>query len=438
MISLSKSRFFSFLVFVFSISISIITIIPALFPALYTSTFNKSVLDKVIFLDKFQVSSTEPGIFFVPIIVTSVVVFGIFGVLKFKSIRLPSLNVSKKVSIISMIGLLVIFTGLSYQGVISEDQHQDWILVKQGLDSWPPEEINFQLHVRYFLLSSSFVLFGNYRVIPFLASAALLITTYLFTYKITNNRASGLLSSVIILQSHLFLTYASTPSYTIFWSLFYLVSIYLIIHKTWILSPASYVLSLFSKPLTATFFPLSIFFIINANIPIKNKIIISIITLTIIGIGANTLSGSGFEGIDLMRFWIGFTSFSYQMRFDAIIIIFLIPVIVGLFFIAKNNRYANSVSIMISGILLTNPILLGITTYTSQPYRFIPLIIFFAIGAGMLISNNQSKSNQSKSNQSKSNQSKSNQSKSNQSKSNQSKSNQSKSKKTKLFSRKSK
>jgi cell division ATPase FtsA len=199
------------------------------------------------------------------------------------------------------------------------------------------------------------------------------------------------------------------------------------------------VLSLFSKPLTATFFPLSIFFIINADIPIKNKIIIGAITTGIIIIGATTaFAGSSTGNWNLEHFWIGFTSFSYQMRFDSIIVIFLIPVIVGLFFLAKNNRYANSISIMISGILITNPVLMAITEITSQPYRFIPLIIFFAVGAGMLISNNQSKSNQSKSNQSKSNQSKSNQSKSNQSKSNQSKSNQSKSKKAKLFSKKSK
>jgi hypothetical protein len=412
----------SLAVFLFSISVSIISIIPALFPALYTSTFNQSVLDKIAYLDKFQVSPIEPGIFFVPIIITSLIIFGIFGILKFKSIKIPSFNVSKKISIIGIIIILIIFTGVSYQGVISEDQHQDWGLVKQGLESWPPEEIGFGLHVRMFLLSSSFVLFGNYRVIPFLASAALLITTYLFTYKITNNRASGLLSSTIILQSHLFLTYSSTPSYTIFWSLFYLVSIYLIIHKTWILSPASYVLSLFSKPLTATFFPLSIFFIFNADIPIKNKIIIGAITTGIIIIGATTIIGSSGDDWDWKEFWIGFTSFSYQMRFDAIIVIFLIPVVVGLFFISKNNRYANSISIMITGILITNPLLMAMTDITSQPYRFIPLIIFFAIGAGMLISNNQSKSNQSKSNQSKSNQSKSNQSKSNQSKSNQSKS----------------
>ena len=107
--------------------------------------------------------------------------------------------------------------------------------------------LQYDLHVRYFLLVSSFTLFGNYRVIPFVGSVAVLVLVYLFTKKITNNRVASLISTVIVLQSNLFLTFSSTPSYTIFWSLFYLLSIYLILHKTWYLSPLAYLLSLFSK-----------------------------------------------------------------------------------------------------------------------------------------------------------------------------------------------
>jgi hypothetical protein len=119
--------------------------------------------------------------------------------------------------------------------------------------------------------------------------------------------------------------------------------------------------------------------------------IISGISLIIIGIGAVIIAQSSLTDWNWEKFWIGFTSFSYQLRFDAIIVIFLLPVITGLFLITKNNRYANNISIMISGILITNPILMGMTDITSQPYRFIPLIMFFAIGAGMLISTNQNR-----------------------------------------------
>jgi hypothetical protein len=334
---------------------------------------------------------TEPGIFFIPIIVTSTIVFFIFGILKFKSNKFPSFEISKKISIIGMMVILIIFTAVTYEDVFLVDPHGDWPFVKQAVEQWPPEKIGFGTHVKMFLLSTSFTLFGNYRIIPLLASGILLVMAYLLTYKITNSRISGLLSSTIILQSNLFLTYSSTPSYTIFWCLFYLVSIYLIIHKTWFLSPIVYLGSLLSKPLTATFLPLSIFFIWNTEISIKKKMIISGISLIIIGIGAVIIAQSSLTDWNWEKFWIGFTSFSYQLRFDAIIVIFLLPVITGLFLITKNNRYANNISIMISGILITNPILMGMTDITSQPYRFIPLIMFFAIGAGMLISTNQNR-----------------------------------------------
>ena len=150
----------------------------------------------------------------------------------------------------------------SYEDIFSEDLHEDWKPVKHAVENWPPDVIGFGLHVRFFLLSTSFAIFGNYRVIPFLASVALIITTYLFTNKITNNRLAGIIATVIILQSNLFLSFSSTPSYTVFWVMFYLASLYLTIHKTWFLSPFAFILSVFSKPLSATFFPISLFFIL--------------------------------------------------------------------------------------------------------------------------------------------------------------------------------
>jgi hypothetical protein len=98
-------------------------------------------------------------------------------------------------------------------------------------------------------------------------------------------------------------------------------------------------------------------------------------------------SGDIQEEPKLHEFWTGFTSFAFQMRFDVITILFLIPVIFGLFVISKNNRYANSISILIGGMLFAAPLLTGLTDQTNQPYRVLPIIIFFAVGAGMLFSN---------------------------------------------------
>ena len=74
------------------------------------------------------------------------------------------------------------------------------------------------------------------------------------------------------------------------------------------------------------------------------------------------------------------------MIFDAITVLFLLPLIFGLFVISKNNKHANSISVLIAGILLTAPLLTGMTEQTNQPYRFMPIIVFFGIGVGMLFS----------------------------------------------------
>ena len=382
MLIFSNKSKLSLLVFLFSITITILSIIPALFPALYASTNQQSVISQ--FITENAINPFEPGMFFIPIILTWIATIVFFVVIKLKSVKIRSIDLPKKYSIIAMVIIISVFTILSFDDVISEDQHKDWLLVKDAVEDWPPEEIGFNLHVRFFMLSSSLLVFGNYRVITFLASAALLVTTYLFANKITNNRFAGVIAAAIVLQSNLFLSYSSTPSYTVFWILFYLVSLYLTVHKTWFLSPVAYIASLFSKPLTITFFPISIFFMLDAEISVKKKIILDITMLTIIIVGVTTLdTHTSGEGWSWNGFWNGFVSLAYQLRFDGFVVVFLIPTIIGLYLISKNNRYANSVSIMISGVIISNPILLAMTDITSQPYRFIPLLIFLAIGVGL-------------------------------------------------------
>ena len=384
MLIFSNKSKLSHLVFLFSITVTIFAIIPALFPALYASTNQQSLISQ--FITENAINPFELGMFFIPIIATLIATIIFFVVIKLKSIKFPSIDLPKKYSIIAMVIILSVFTILSYDDVISEDQHKDWLLVKAAVEDWPPEEVGFNLHVRFFMLSSSLLVFGNYRVIPFLASVALLVTTYLFANKITNNRLAGVIAATIVLQSNLFLSYSSTPSYTVFWILFYLVSLYLTVHKTWFLSPVAYIASLFSKPLTITFIPISIFFMLDAEISVKKKIILVLAMLTIIIVGVTTLdTHTTGNGWDWDGFRNGFVSLAYQLRFDGFVVVFLIPTIIGLYLISKNNRYANSVSIMISGVIISNPLLLAMTEITSQPYRFIPLLIFLAIGVGMIL-----------------------------------------------------
>jgi len=79
-------------------------------------------------------------------------------------------------------------------------------------------------------------------------------------------------------------------------------------------------------------------------------------------------------------------SFATQLRFDALVILFLVPLVVGLLFASTKNKHAESMMVMIGGMLLIAPFLTGFSDQTNQPYRFVPLITFFAVGIGILLS----------------------------------------------------
>ncbi len=122
-----------------------------------------------------------------------------------------------------------------------------------------------------------------------------------------------------------------------------------------------------------------------------------IIAGTMIGlviIGAVASSGSSLTGTQESfisdEFWIGFASFATQLRFDGLVILFLVPLIVGLLFTSTKNKHAESMMVMIGGMLLIAPFLTGFSDQTNQPYRFVPLVTFFAVGVGILLSKTKS------------------------------------------------
>jgi len=293
--------------------------------------------------------------------------------------------------------LLIIYTSASSAELSSQEIFEDYTGVKNRLDNWSPDQMmnSFEPHVRYFFLKSSTVLFGNDRVIPLLASAALLVVTYFLTKTITQKRFAGIVSVVIIMQSNVFLIYDTTVSYTNFWILFYLLSLYLV-YRLWPLSPVSYLLSIPSKALTAAFLPMSIYFILRSNISRKQKAITAGITAGIIlaggvaSIGGFSATTGTEEEFDAKEFQMGFTSFAYQLRFDGLVLLFMIPLMVGLFLVSRSGiKHGESIMVLISGMLLIAPILTGFTNQTNQPYRFVPLVVFFAIGVGVLLSKRQ-------------------------------------------------
>jgi len=395
----------SWAAFLFSISIVIISLVSVVFPALIASSDSTISELHELGIELAEVDPFSIGFWALALVAANIVVFGI-TILYFKN-KLPSyisksiefifnFEVSKKIAFLIIILLLAIYVASSAGDLFIEEEWEDYPGVKQRIESWSPEQITskFEPHVRYFLLWSSFVLFGNYTIIPFIASISLLLLTYFFTAKISKKRFAGIIAFLILIQSNIFLTYDSTVSYTNYWILFYLLSLYLV-YKIWPLSPVAYLLSIPSKALTVLFLPMSLFFIYRSEISRKRKIILASTTSAIIlagtlvtlsGFSTSVATGSQ-EEFDSDEFWLGFSSFSYQLRFDGVVILFILPLIVGLFVASRNGiKIADSIMVLIGGILLTAPLLTGFTEQTNQPYRFVPLVVFFAIGVGVLLS----------------------------------------------------
>jgi len=86
-------------------------------------------------------------------------------------------------------------------------------------------------------------------------------------------------------------------------------------------------------------------------------------------------------------FWMGFSAFYTSFLFDGLILVFILPLTVGLFIASRNGvSQADSILFLIFGMLIVGPLLSGFSEHINTPYRFVPLIVFFAIGVGLLLS----------------------------------------------------
>jgi len=393
----------SLLVFLFTISIVIISLTSVIFPALIIS--NNSFTDelKQFGISVFEIHPLVTGPLAAPLVITNLIIL-IISVIFWKK-RMPSFfnelikfifnfEVTKKTAVIILGILLVFYIFSNIDELATEEVWEDYLDVKNRAERWSIQGAieNFDVPVRFFLLSSSLSLFDNIRILPFLASISLLLLTYFITVQISKKRFAGIVAFAILLQSHVFLSYDTTATYENFWIMFYLISLFLI-YKFWQLSPMLYIFSVLSKPLTILFLPATIFFIARANVSMRKKKLILFSYAVIISISLFVLFSMNFTIYDTPiefnndRFWQGFTSLSYQLRFDWLVLIFLVPLAVGLFTLSRKGiKQSDSILVLIAVILLSAPLLTGFTEITNQPYRFVSLVVFFAIGVGIILS----------------------------------------------------
>ena len=352
----------------------------------------------------------EIGAMGIPLIIVNVIVFSLI-VLGLKH-RLPnvftdliqkilSFDLSKKNSFIILIIILAIYIAATANelSIYELNQYGDFLIVEDALDIWPDGKsenvyVTEQLtrHVRMILLVASDEIFDNIKIIPYIATILLLVTTYFLTVTFSKKNFTGLLAVVLVLQSSTFYTYDTIAVYENFWVLFYVFSIYLIFQKPKFTS-IFYILSIFSKAITVLMLPVTIMVTLLSEIPVKKKIfvIVSHLIVLVISIAifqfSNTIYGNVID-INTTEFVTGFTTLAFNLRFDVLLLLLLLPVSIGLFLKARNGcRNSISLMVLMCGSILVTPVLEMITNfYFVYPYRYVPLVIFFAISASSLLS----------------------------------------------------
>ena len=397
-----NSQIISYVVFFCTLVVVSLTLIPVIFPALFSSFFGMFTEN----LDPFELGYQSA--FF---IVSNVVIIGL-GVAYYKK-KIPSsvndlvekirtFEISKRVAMISLAVILVVYIGLSAPE-LSINESTQWsdydAVVVPALEIWPfgeSDDIYIQeqndRYVRMFLLDVSHDIFQNIKLLPFIASILVVVFTYLLTVQFCQKRFAGIIAVIVLLQSYTFLKYDTVAVYENFWVLFFLISLY-VIEKKWFLSPVFYILTFFTKAYAAPFFIMTLFTTYSSQISRRTKIaiLISYIVAVIVAVAlvsiADSVYGNVIE-INESKFILGFQSISAQLRFDLFIIMALLPVTVGLLFLSKSNlKHANSILFLIFGTILASPLLVTFTYhYEILPYRFVPLLVFFAIGVGMFFS----------------------------------------------------
>ena len=397
----SKNSVFTLLIAIFSLFVVGIILLSVIFPALIISNFGVHSNT----LNSFEIGQSASVILLGNIAIFSLSI--IYYKNKFpysiqNSIsKILQKNISKKITIIIIIIILIPYVAFTTPEIFLNEAEQapDYDIFLAAKEKFPFGKTTFteaaeqnDRYVRMILLLTSLEVFQNVKLLPFLGSIALLLVTYIFTNEITKNRKAGIISLLFLIQSYTFLKYDSFAMYENFWVLFYVLSLYLI-YKKFYTSCVSYALSIFTKAFTAIFLPLSVVFVLYSNLKRKTKFLIlttyGIMFVVVIGIwSADASVYDSILRIDITQFLIALTKASYQLRFDNLFLIGLLPLTIGLIIKAKHGiNIAVPILFLITGSLFAGAVVEMLSDhFVTLPYRFVPTIVFFAVGVGILFS----------------------------------------------------
>jgi len=235
MSNLENHQKVSYVVYYAALVVVLLTLIPVIFPALYSSVIGMFTEN----LDAFEFC--YQSIF---LIVSNVVIFGL-GIAYYKK-KIPSLaqnivekirtfEIPKRVAMISLADILCVYIGLSAPELFL-DEGEAWndynAVLLQALEIWPfgqTDDVYVQeqndRYVRMFLLDVSLDIFQNFKLLPFVASILIVVFTYLVTVQFCQKRFAGIIAVIVLLQSYTFLKYDTVAVYENIWVLFFLISL---------------------------------------------------------------------------------------------------------------------------------------------------------------------------------------------------------------------
>jgi len=400
---LQTHQMISKVVFITCITVSLVSFVPMIFPFL--------IIESTIDIPHDDIELFELGNWGLTLIVSNITFISFFILFKLK--KLPT-SISKIIHIIStkdisrnisflIISFLIFFYIIFSVDELSREEFElgDYDSVKRSLDQHEltdyllnTESLSISTTIRFTLLEASISIFDNVRVLPFIASIALLFVTYAITLELTKKRISAIIALCILLQSNLFLIFDTTATYENFWTVFYFLSFYLIFKKS-IGSHLSFILSMLSKPLSITFLPINLFAIFKKESSTFDKKILvlsysAIIVLILIAFMLNLIPSAQNLVFDEQKFVLGFNELSGALRFDGLILLLFFPTLVIL--MTKKGGITKNVEIILVGILfmlISQPVLYYVTGITIMPYRYIPFLVFVSIGIGMIFASSK-------------------------------------------------
>ena len=203
-----KKNILTFLISIFSLFVVGITLLSIVFPALIISNFG---------IHSNNLESFEPGNNSLVILLSNLLVLA-FVIAYYKNKLplqlhkliscIPKKQLSRKITLIVIFLILLPYTIFTIPELFIDEASQapDYEIFLAAKEIFPFGKTTFteateqnDRYVRMILLIASLEIFQNVKIIPFIGSIALLITTYFFTKEITKNRFAGIVSILVLI-----------------------------------------------------------------------------------------------------------------------------------------------------------------------------------------------------------------------------------------------